>query len=220
MKTLIVIILVLSFATATAQEHFLGIKGGINIASVSTTNYPSPDNTRTGLIAGITYERFLNKKFGVSADLIYNQRGFSENIYFRDANNQLTGAGEVQVHYDYLSLPVKAGLRFGKNLYGFSNIGIVPSYLVNAKVFVPVADQYGHPTGAIYITNLTNASKFDLAGMIEAGAGYKLKQFLLFTSAAYQYSLTSITNSDFLSGSKINSYGLSFTAGIKYNLTK
>jgi hypothetical protein len=42
----------------------------------------------------------------------------------------------------------------------------------------------------------------------------------LFTSFSYQQSLTSITNSDYFADSKIRHNGMSFTIGVKCDLTK
>ncbi len=70
--------------------------------------------------------------------------------------------------------------------------------------------------------DLTNpVSKFDFAALAEIGAAYKFKsKYWLFTSVAYQYSFTTITNSEYFANSKIRHEGLILSILLKLDLTK
>lgn len=68
---------------------------------------------------------------------------------------------------------------------------------------------------------MNQVTKFDFAGFAEIGGGYKFKnRFWVFTSFAYQYSLTTITNSKYFANSKIKHNGITLKIGLKYALTK
>ena len=77
-------------------------------------------------------------------------------------------------------------LNFGTKLYGFTNIGVIPSLLIDAKTIMPVFLPDGYVFGNKTIDVTNRVSKFDFAGLIEIGGGYKFKgRYWLFTSFSY-----------------------------------
>ncbi|MCD4665411.1 MAG: PorT family protein, partial [Bacteroidales bacterium] len=168
-----------------------------------------------GISGGLTYEYRLNTHFILGADFLYVQKGFTNDVTFIDINGNPLGDGTSKFHYDYLSLPIKGGYMIGDRISGFVNLGIVPSFLIDAKTIIPVynnEDIIDEPEGV---------TKFDLAVLIEIGGSYKFKdRFLLFASLAYQHGTISITNSDYFANSKIAHYGMTLSMGLKYALKK
>jgi hypothetical protein len=204
------------------QNHFIGVKGGLNSTNITSSNFLSQIDSRTGLTAGMTYEYLFKKHFCIGADLIYNQRGFTNDIVFTDNLGNPTGEKHTtKFNYDYVSLPIKTGFNIGNKLYGFTNIGVIPSLLVDAKTTTPTFDTNGKLTGNETFDMTNRVSKFDLAGLIEIGGGYKFKErYWLFTSFSYQHSFTTITNSDYFTNSKIRHNGMALIIGLKCALTK
>lgn len=221
MKHILLIILTITVLKVAGQNHFIGVKGSVNSTNITSSDFLSQTKSRIGLTAGMTYEYFFKKYFSVGADLIYNQRGFTNDLIFTDNLGNLIGEKHsTKFNYDYLSLPIKTGLNIGNKFYGFTNIGVVPSLLVDAKTKTPTFDTNGKVTGNETL-DVTSVSKFDLAGLIEIGCGYKFKKrYWLFTSFSYQHSFTTITNSDYFANSKIKHNGMSLTVGLKFVLTK
>jgi len=152
--------------------------------------------------------------------IIYNQRGFTEDF---DINFGLD-RGLCKFNYDYLSFPVKIGLNRGRKIYGFLNTGLIPSILINAWATEPYYSN--HEYSGMETTNVkSKVTKFDIAGLVEIGGGYKFKdKYLLFTSFVFQRNFTKITNADYYSlshstGSERH-YGFTLTLGLKCALTK
>lgn len=206
----------------TGQNHLIGIKGGGNSTNITSNNFVTQHDNRTGLSAGLTYEYLFKKHFSVGADFIYNQRGFTNDIIFTDDFGNPTGEKyTTKFNYDYVSLPIKTGFNIGNKLFGFTNIGVIPSLLVNAKSIFPTFNADGKLSGNETFDVTNRVSKFDFAGIAEIGAGYKFKnRFWFFTSFAYQYSFTTITNSEYFSNSKIRHNGITLSIGLKCALTK
>lgn len=222
MKNIYIFILTISTLNVAGQNHLIGVKSGANSTNITSSNFLSQTDSRTGLAAGLTYEYLFKKHFSVGADLIYNQRGFTNDIVFTDNLGNPTGEKHTtKFNYDYLSVPIKTGFNIGTKLYGFTNIGIIPSLLVDAKTTTPTFDTDGKLTGNETFDVTNRVSKFDFAGIVEIGGGYKFKErYWLFTSFSYQHSFTTISNSDYFANSKIRHNGMGLTIGLKCALTK
>ncbi len=222
MRNILLIFLTIISITVNGQNHFLGVKGGANWTEVTASNFPKDRNYRTGLAIGLTYDYLFKKQFSAGADIIYNQRGFTNDIIFIDDLGNPTGRKEIiKFNYDYIIVPLKVGFNYGKTVYGFANLGLTPSLLVDAKTITPTYDYNGTviPGETSTITNRVN--KFDIGGLIEIGGGYKFRErYWLFTSFSYQHSFTTITNSDYFVNSKIRHYGMTLNLGLKCALTK
>lgn len=222
MKNLLLLLLTVTTLKAAAQNHVIGVKAGATWSDVTSRNFFSQTNYRTGVTTGLTYEYLLTKHFSVGADLIYDQRGFTHDItVFGSLGIPFPEKGTIRYNYNYLSLPLKAGLNIGNKLYGFMNIGAVPSLLVKARTMRPIFNANGEKTGNETFDATSIVKKLDFAGLAEIGAGYKIDgRFRLYTSFAYQRSFTTITNSEYFSGSKIEHYGMTLVLGLKYTLPK
>ena len=221
MKNIILTILTTISLSASAQS-LIGIKGGVSFTNIAGSDFAESNDSRIGFSGGLSYEYFLKDNHSISFDLVINQRGFRNDLIFRDSQGNPTGQkATFEFNYDYLSIPIKTGIYFGQKIRAFGNIGVVPSILVNAKTMIPAieADGTAFPAETIDITERVN--KFDFAGLIEIGVNYKATgKFWLFGSLTYQYSFTSITNADYFEDSKIRHTGLTLSFGIKYKLQK
>jgi len=224
MRNIFLFFLALTTITVNGQNHLFGVKGGAgaNWTEVTATNFLKDRNYRTGMAIGLTYDYLFKKHFSAGVDIIYNQRGFTNDIIFTDDLGNPTGRKEIiKFNYDYLTVPLKVGFNYGKTVYGFANIGLTPSILVDAKTITPTIDFNGIiiPSETSNITSRVN--KFDIGGLVEIGGGYKFKgRYWLFTSFSYQHSFTTITNSDYFANSKIRHYGMTLNLGLKCALTK
>ena len=222
MKYILLFIVTITTLKVAGQNHFIGLKGGVNSTNITSSNFFSPTDSRKGLTAGLTYEYLFKKQCSVGADLIYNQRGFTSDVVFTDnLGNPTAEKSTTTFNYDYVSLPIKTGFNIGTKLYGFTNIGVIPSLLVDAKTTTPTFDADAKYTGNETFDVTNRVSKFDFAGQVEIGGGYKLNgRYWLFTSFSYQHSFTTITNSDYFANSTIRHNGMALTIGLKCALTK
>jgi len=222
MKHIFLIILTITTLKVAGQNHLIGVKGGANWTNITSSNFLNQNEYRTGLSAGLTYEYLLKKHFSVGADLKYNQRGFTNAIIFTDnLGNPTDEKHTTKFNYDYVSLPIKTGFNIGNKFFGFTNIGVIPSLLVNAKTTMPTFNTDGKVTGNETFDVTNRVTKFDFAGLAEIGGGYKFKnRYWLFTSFVYQNSFTTITNSEYFVNSKLKHTGMTLTLGLKCSLTK
>jgi hypothetical protein len=211
MKIFITIVLSIVSISVFGQNHLFGLKGGLNLTNISSSNFMNDTDSRTGFSGGLSYEYVLDNGVSFGADIIFNQRGFSNDLIVRDNFGNPTGeVMTTDFNYDYLSLPIKTGKYLGKTIFGFGQIGVVPSILMAAKTF-PGSDAH------IVTSRVT---KFDFAGLVEFGVGYKFNRLWLCVATTYQHSFTTITNSEYFGDSKIRHKGLTLSLGLKYQLTK
>jgi|AntRauTorcE11898_2_1112593.scaffolds.fasta_scaffold06875_2 hypothetical protein len=209
---------ILSF-TVFGQDHIVGLKGGMNLTNVNSSNFISNTDNQTGFSGGVTYEYRLSSKFNFGMDLLYVQKGFTSDIIFIDQTGIPTGEKATLVfNYNYLSLPVKAGFTVGDQISGFVNLGLVPSILTDARITDPAIE--GIRDKATYdVTD--QVTGFDFGGLAEVGGSYRFnKRFLLLTSFGYQQSFTSITNEHYYKNGKARHYGMALSIGLKYALKK
>ena len=217
MKRILIVLLLVFTSPVFGQNHFLGLKSGINWTNVnSSLNFNT--NKRTTANIGITYLYRVNKNFHLGTDLLLYPKGFTTSVEFTDENGYPLDYNKVYFKYNYLTLPLKAGYSIGNKIAGFVNFGIVPSYLISAEHTFPSLDN--NPDGeTIDVTDLVN--KFDFAGMIELGGSYKTNDWLnIFVSLNYQHSFTSITNNEYLADSEVKNFGISLSFGIWFALQK
>lgn len=168
-------------------------------------------DNRRGFTMGLSYESRLKDHFIVGAELIYQQRGFEDKIYYPEPvfsypfENPQTPK-DLKFYYDYLAVPLKCGYIIGNKISAFANIGLVPSILLKATAKLP---------DELEIIDVTDLSpKFDLAGLFEIGGNVKISEkFFLTASFAYQHSFTTLS----FANSNLLHHGLIFSGGIKYS---
>lgn len=209
------IFLILLVSPLFGQNHYLGVKSGINISNVEYAISIKTDK-RIGFSGGLTYEYEINQNYNFGIDFLYSERGFMSTSIFTDDKGNPTGEKHtLELNYNYFLLPIKGGYSFGEKVIGFANIGLIPSYLIDAYSYSPAIIGLAEET----TTNLTNElSRFNLDGLLEIGAAFKFgKNFSAFTSIEYQYGLTPISKGG---SESINFFHrcFSFSAGLKYAL--
>lgn len=79
MKNIFLPLFILTTSTlkVAGQNNLIGVKCGANSTNITSSNFSSQNDSRTGLTTGLTYEFLIKKHFSIGADLIYNQRGFT-----------------------------------------------------------------------------------------------------------------------------------------------
>ncbi len=204
------------FYDLSAQNHFIGFTVGSTWKNVSSENIFQNSTSRNGVIGGVNYEYPINDFASLEGGLLYEQRGFVDEISLGPEE-----FFKYRANLDYLSIPIKIS-RYEtiNNLFVFAKGGLVPAFLINGKITAPT---FNEDTGVVgeEIINVTNeAAAFDVSGIIEVGGGYKISENTRFLIAVgYQHSLTSITNSNFFSDEKIRNRGVNLTFGLMFSLS-
>lgn len=216
MKKYLSLILIILSISAFSQKQSLGIKGGIGFSKISKLSFDAI-GFRTSFIGGVSYEYSLKNSILLGAELLYMQKGDSQEVTFVFENGG--GEGDLQVHVNYLSIPIKAGYSFGGKVSFFTNVGLVPSVLIDSyskfkdpDTILPNADASGKVDSKEFTSN------FELSGLAEVGIDYGVHEhFSLTTALAYHHGITSLTTSND-PHVDLKNYGFYWTFGLKYAL--
>lgn len=101
---LIVIISLMSFGGAQAQEFFnFGVKGGVNFATLTGDDADELDaKMKTGFHLGVLAEIMISDKFGIQPEVLYSTQGAkSDASIFEEF-----GDVDVTLKLDYVAVPV------------------------------------------------------------------------------------------------------------------
>ena len=133
----IVFILIMVSSAAFAQTDF-GLKTGLNISDVVMTNYINPDvesdlALKLGLHAGVFVSGKVNETIGMSAEVLYSDKGVK---------------GGSNIHLHYVTLPMLIQYRLTDRI--MAELGPEPGYMFSAT------SKYGNAAN-------TYNNKFDLA---------------------------------------------------------
>lgn len=214
-------LLIYSFGL-NAQGQFLGFKGGLSWTDITSSNFLKDRDFRFGNTFGLTYDSRIKDHLTYGIELIYNQRGFSSKLNLNEIyGGQEAKNDKLEFNYNYISLPIKVGFDYGHRLFALAHLGLAPSVLIKAQESLPtiIVDTIVIPSK---LTNVTGrANRFDLAAILDLGAGYKLyNNSFVFASFSFLRSLTSITNKYYYEGRNIKHYGFMFNVGLKFELTR
>lgn len=219
MKTkLILFCLYLISLNVSGQIHSIGVQGGMNLSNISH-DFIKNSNYRKGISAGVNYEFQFSKHLLIGADLMYVQKGYHGDLIFTDQDGVVIGSSLTKDHYNYISLPLKAGYVIGNRIKVYAKIGISTSLVIKAKSIIPEFNSYWQQSGDYEVDYTGKAKKIDLGGIIEVGAGFKLSekiQFNLFTG--YNHSLTSVTGPDFFESQSIKHRSFYISGALMYKL--
>jgi hypothetical protein len=209
----------LAAAAYGQKEQYLEVKVGVNAGNYTFKGTTFDPDTRNAFTAGIGYEYFITKQFSIGGGILYNPRGYTDEVTYRDDKNQVIGGGKTTLRYNYVSVPIKAGFTSKGRTFLFANIALLPSFFVGGKAEFPQLDS-NSKTVTMVSTKLDSKDlrKVDVGGMIEAGGGYRLKRCLLFLSLAYQRSFTPLTRNSPPKSVDLYNYGIALTAGMKCRL--
>lgn len=217
MKHILSCLLAMTAMSASAQTQLIGIRGGIMSTNVTGTVSGHVPEMKTGFSGGLSYEYRTKGLFQFGADLLYQRRGFTTTLAFSIPQQPVFVAVPARFDHNYIALPLKAGVHFGKKISGFANLGVMPALRINGNLSWE-AQSY---IGGVYPAESNkriDARVFDLAGLAELGAGYSITpRIQLSVSAGLQYSFTHYNQYNYLDENN-NHYGISGSAGIKYIL--
>ncbi|MGV8994816.1 MAG: porin family protein [Flavobacterium sp.] len=168
----------LATVSMSAQERdiAIGVKGGVNFATVTGNDANSPDS-RTSFHVGLLTEFPMNDMFSIQAEALYSGQGFKGNFSGTDGD-------KVEYQLDYISIPVLAKLYITRGLS--VEVGPQFSFKINDEFdFNPNSDG-----GDINLDNTSYAAKdFEVA----VGAGLTFQTEMgFFASGRYNYGLTEI----------------------------
>ena len=155
---------ILLVATTTAQAQFrFGVKGGLNIASVSLEHSVLSSDNITGFHVGPMLEWNLPiLGLGVDGAVLYSQRGF--------------GVGDNSFRSDYIDVPVNAKFKFAVPMVSpFVAAGPYASFRVSGNKFWNIAGQVIDQVEAKnFAAGLNFTAGAEVMNMVQVGLTYSL----------------------------------------------
>lgn len=145
-----------------------GIKGGVNLATVTGSDFDSPDS-RTSFHVGLVGEMPIADILSIQAEVLYSGQGFD----FRP----IPGGDKAEFQLDYINVPVLAKVYVFKGLS--LEVGPQFGFLVNEKIKFESGDDI----------DLDDAKKFDFG--VAGGLTFQTDMGL-FASGRYVYGVSNI----------------------------
>lgn len=183
---LFAIVTIFGLGFTQAQEFNFGLKGGVNLASISGDETDEVDGL-TSFHAGVLAEILVSERFSIQPELIYSIQGAK-------AEYSETFQGEIfeenyTMNLNYVNLPILFKYYITENLS--IEAGPQVGYLISADNEYEWTE-YGE-TGSETEDNLEYMNRIDLAAA--AGLSYKF-DFGVFLSARYNAGLSNIYDSE------------------------
>ncbi|MFB6320629.1 porin family protein [Saccharicrinis sp. FJH54] len=179
-KTLVFIAALLFLTgSASAQDSRFGIKGGLNLSSLTIDN-ADENNVLPGFNAGVWSRFMLSDAFAFQPELLYSAKGV-KTVYNQDFLGVDLADGETKLNLNYLEIP----LHFAYYLANDFNFHVGPyvGVLMNASVETQAE--------VLDFINIDNAEDLDRSEFntldygISAGLGFNLDPLIF----GFNYSL-------------------------------
>ena len=203
----------------------LGIKAGVNIASVSEnqTNGVYTDYAKKSVIGfqgGLTYDLGVSDMFSIQPELLFIQKGVKSTYILDDANKL-----ESRYYYNYIEVPVLAKIKFyaaDKASTGFYFIagpylglamgGKVATTVTALGVSTERSDDF------VFDNSSASARAKRLDYGVAFGGGVKINRLVL--DLRYNFGLNNVNDGDALNSNDnkpfIRQRGIGITAGIQF----
>lgn len=159
----------------TSRQPSLGVKGGVNFATVTGDDFDSPDS-RTSFHVGLVGELPLADILSLQVEALYSGQGFKSDI----DGGIIGGDGKVEYQLDYINVPVLAKIYATRGLS--FEVGPQFSFKVNEEIDSDATDDGGD-------FDLNEAKDFDFG--IAGGITFQTDMGL-FATGRYIYGLTEI----------------------------
>ena len=125
-KTIIILCTLFLSASAIAQDQKvkLGIKAGLNLATLTLDESELDSSSKAGFTAGVMVEIPMTKKFSLQPEIMYSQQGTKTSFSDSDVTNSNY---ESTIKLNYLNIPVmlKYYVKEGLSVQAGPQIGIL-----------------------------------------------------------------------------------------------
>ncbi|GLB50591.1 hypothetical protein Y10_29590 [Neptunitalea sp. Y10] len=162
----------------------IGIKGGLNLSTITSDDFNDGEESRTSFNVGLLAELPISDRFSIQPEVLYSAQGFD----IRQNDN----GDDVEYQLDYIQVPVLAKLYLIKGLS--VEAGPQFGFKVNEEVdFDPTSD------GGDFDIDADDSSVKDFETSVALGAAYKFDNGF-FVSGRYTHGLTNIFDDSSLLG--------------------
>ncbi|MEL7585732.1 MAG: porin family protein [Prolixibacteraceae bacterium] len=125
--TICLFIFLFAASGVMAQESYSGIKGGVNLSNLTSSEGDYDDNMKVGFHVGVFNKIAVSDVFAVQPELLYSAKGLK-----LDYDDSAMAEGESKFNLNYIDLPVKLVLNVSD--YFDLQFGPYVSYLISANI--------------------------------------------------------------------------------------
>lgn len=200
-----------SFALAQTSPTF-GIKGGMNVSSLSKDGGLDDQSSKIGFNGGVFLNAPISEQFSIQPEVLYNNLGSKVTLTKTSVGNNSYSA-EYARHLDYIAVPVMAQFYAAPNFY--IEAGPQFSFLVDAKDKYKNTKNGSTQDAQSYSLNKDNFNTFDFG--LGLGLGYNFTP-QLGINARYTAGLTDIYKNN--TGSNDNVRNNVFQVGLTFKFRK
>lgn len=163
-----------------------GVMAGVNLAKVGGEDVFGADN-RTGVLGGVFVTFHLSRSFGIQPEVLYSQKGFSDNS---------DPSFDATVKMDYIDVPIL--LRYDIPVVGPIRPFFVagPAFGLQAKCALEASGEGA--SASVDCDNLEDSEidfqkkSFDLSGVVGAGLDFRLGGTTLMVGARYEHGFSDV----------------------------
>lgn len=175
MRPFLCLIIFTGLGVAYGQTHLQGYSLGANYAFVDRPQYDYYEPVLGLSIDG--FYRFQKEHFLSKTSLGFQQKGFSQELIFVDTSGNILGQGAKEnTRFSYIGLTQLAGLRTkGERCYVYAAAGLSLGFYLGTHVNSPDFELDDGTVSEGYSYSFNNLKPLDLAGVGEAGIGFRMK---------------------------------------------
>ena len=123
------------------------------------------------------------------------------------------GEGEFEYHYEFISFPLLCGIQYGDQTYGFVQLGLAPSLLMQAKMSVS-----SETIGVREFNAKELATSYDITGLLKAGIGKQWSEWGIYAVVHFYRSMVSISNDEYYMDTHMRLWRRGVFLGVRYQL--
>lgn len=193
-----------SWAKRTMQ---LSVKGGLNLANMSSDESPEPDRSmKVGIASGVGLTVPVSDMVGIRAEMLFSQKGFkyTQTVPF-------FGTIDASVSVNYLDIPITAVLMIPSK-------GVQPSFFVGPVLGLKVGDPTVTVDGVSGDTDVKLKS-LDIGLALGAGLNFPLgRTNSIGLDARYTLGLTNINDDEASNAPVVKNNVISILLNYTFNI--
>ncbi len=195
----VMVVTIASVGVANAERTmYVGVKGGVNIASVGGSDAPDNTSSLTGFMGGAFFGIDFTPQFGGRIEGLYVQKG-------AQADSASVG---VKQKLDYIEFPVlfvanlSSGDKGGFNLFAGPTFG----FLASAK----------GESGGLSVDDKDAFKSFEFGATVGVGAQYKLSSVSIVGDVRYTLGATSVAKDQGNQSVDLKTRGIGIMVGVSF----
>jgi hypothetical protein len=226
-KILAIVALVAAVYTTSFAQFSLGLRGGLNIGKVYTTDAldaltPDFQSINGPTIAAVA-EYSISRNFAIQSELGFTRKGFKirEDFDVNLFNVPVPVGATAESRFSYLEVPLLAKVKFGDDVvHGYVTAGPTFGYATSGRLITRANALIEFKVSDTNINlDAINYERFEVGGAVGAGLGFTTGFGQLFVDARYTRGFTELYDIPVVD-ERIRNQGFALSAGFLVPLSR